>query len=234
MGSGADRDVAFADGCAGVGLGGGTQRLTIYRCAVELQDTLKRRRMIRSFRPDPVDREVLDRIVASVLHAPSAGFSQGTELLVLEDPSAVAAFWDLNEQPDFPTPAEHVPLRPPVVVVVLSNPDAYTERYAAPDKIAFRLDHAGNWPVPYWDVDAGMATMLMLLAVVEEGLGAFFAGLADGGRPTLDHFGVPGNFRTIGFVGLGHPAEEDIASAGSSAFKRRRRPVAELVHTDRW
>jgi len=35
-------------------------------------------------------------------------------------------------------------------------------------------------------------------------------------------------------VGLGHPAEEDIASAGSSAFKRRRRPVAELVHTDRW
>jgi nitroreductase len=208
--------------------------MTVYRCRVELQKTLKRRRMIRSFRPDSVDPDVLDRILASVIHAPSAGFSQGTELLVLTEPDAVGAFWDLNEQPEFPTPAEYIPIRPPVVVVVLSNADAYTERYAAPDKIAFGLDQAANWAVPYWDVDAGMATMLMLLAVVEEGLGAFFAGLVDDGRRTLDHFGVPGNFRAIGFVGVGHPVGEDIASSGSSAFTRRRRPIAELVHSNRW
>jgi nitroreductase len=121
-----------------------------------------------------------------------------------------------------------------VVVIVLSNADAYTERYSAPDKIQFGLDQAANWPVPYWDVDAGMATMLMLLAVVEERLGAFFAGLVDDGRPTLDHFGVPDNFRAIGFVGLGHPADADVASAGASAFSRRRRPIGELVHADRW
>jgi nitroreductase len=208
--------------------------VTTYGCAVELGEALKRRRMIRSFRPDPVDTEVLDRILATVLHAPSAGFSQGTELLVLTDPAAVATFWDLNEHPDFPTPAELLPLRAPVVVVVLANSDAYTERYAAPDKIRFGLDQASNWHVPYWDVDAGMATMLMLLAVVEEGHGAFFAGLVDDGRPTLDHFGVPGNFRSIGFVGLGHPSEQDVASAGSSAFTRRRRPIDELVHSNRW
>jgi nitroreductase len=190
--------------------------------------------MIRSFRPDSVDPDVLDRILASVIHAPSAGFSQGTEMLVLTDSDAVAAFWELNEQPEFPTPPEYIPIRPPVVVVVLSNPDAYTERYAAPDKIAFGLDQAANWAVPYWDVDAGMATMLMLLAVVEEGLGAFFAGLVDDGRRTLDHFGVPGNFRAIGCLGLGHPMGEDIASSGSSAFTRRRRPIGELVHSNHW
>jgi nitroreductase len=190
--------------------------------------------MIRSFRPDHVDAGALDRILASVLHAPSAGFSQGTELLVLTDADAVHAFWELNEHPELPTPPEHVALRAPVVVVVLSNPDAYTERYAAPDKIAFGLDQAANWPVPYWDVDAGMAAMLMLLAVVEEGLGAFFAGLTDDGRRTLDHFGVPGNFRAIGFVGVGHPADDDVASAGASAFTRRRRPIAELVHRNHW
>ena len=217
-----------------LGLGGSPRRLTVYRCRVELQETLKRRRMIRSFRRDPVDAEVLDRILASVLHAPSAGFSQGTELLVLTGNDAVAVFWELNEHPDFPTPPEYVPIRPPVVVVVLSNSDAYTERYAAPDKIAFGLDQAANWVVPYWDVDAGMATMLMLLAVVEEGLGAFFAGLVDDGRATLDHYGVPHNFRPIGFVGLGHPADADVASSGASAFSRRRRPIDELVHHDRW
>jgi nitroreductase len=201
---------------------------------VELQETLKHRRMIRSFRQDPVDPDVLDRILATVLHAPSAGFSQGTDLLVLTDDAAVAAFWDLSEHPDFPTPPEHVPLRAPVVVVVLANSDAYTERYTAPDKIQFGLDKAANWHVPYWDVDAGMATMVMLLAVVEEGLGAFFAGLVGDGRRTLDHFGVPANRRAIGFVGLGHPAGADPASAGSSAFSRRRRPISEIVHNNHW
>ena len=201
---------------------------------MELQETLKRRRMVRSFRQEPVDSDVLDRILATVPRAPSAGFSQGTEVLLLTDPDAVAAFWELNEHPEFPTPPEHVALRAPVVAVILANSDAYTERYSAPDKIRFGLDQAANWHVPYWDVDAGMATMLMLLAVVEEGLGAYFAGLVDDGRRTLDHYGVPSNFRAIGFLGIGHPAADDVASAGSSAFTRQRRAIGELVHTDHW
>jgi nitroreductase len=172
--------------------------------------------------------------MASVLHAPSAGFSQGTEFLVLTEPDALGNFWRLNEHPDFPTPEEHAAVRPPVVAVVLSNSDAYTDRYSAPDKIQFGLDQADNWPVPYWDVDAGMATMLILLSVVEEGLGAYFAGLVDDGRTTLDHFGVPSNFRSIGFVGFGHPAADDVASAGASAYSRRRRPISVLLHRDRW
>jgi nitroreductase len=121
-----------------------------------------------------------------------------------------------------------------VIVLVLADPSAYTARYAAADKIAFGLDDAANWPVPYWDVDAGMATMLILLGAVEEGLGAYFAGLFEGGRPTLEHFGVPDRYHCVGFVGLGHPAEEDPNSAGSSAFSRRRRPLDEIVHRERW
>ena len=190
--------------------------------------------MIRTFRPDPVDPDALDEIMASVLHAPSAGFSQGNEFLVLTSGRALADFWRLNENPDFPTPEAHAAALPPVVVIVLANSDAYTERYAAPDKIRFGLDQAANWHVPYWDVDAGMATMLILLSVVEHGLGAYFAGLFETGRHTLDHFGVPSNLRAIGFVGLGHPADVDIASEGSSAFKLRRRPVTEIVHFEHW
>ena len=190
--------------------------------------------MIRTFRPVPVAPDVLEDIMASVLHAPSAGFSQGNEFLVLTSPEALADFWRLNEHPDFPTPDDHAAARPPVVVIALANSDAYTERYAAPDKIQFGLDQAANWPVPYWDVDAGMATMLILLSVVEHGLGAFFAGLFEAGVRTLEHFGVPAHFRPIGFVGLGHPADVDIASEGSSAFKLRRRPVMEIVHFEHW
>ena len=59
---------------------------------MELQETLKRRRMVRSFRQERVDDEVLDRILATVPRAPSAGFSQGTEVLVLTEADAVGAF----------------------------------------------------------------------------------------------------------------------------------------------
>jgi nitroreductase len=201
---------------------------------MELQHVLRRRKMVRSFRQDPVDPEVLDRVLASTLHAPSAGFSQGNEILVLTDPVAVQAFYDLNEDPAFPTPADHVPLRAPVIVLMLANADAYVARYSADDKIAFGLDDAANWPSPYWHVDAGMASMLILLAVIEEGLGAYFAGLKHGRDATMAHFGVPANFSLTGFIALGHPADEDIASAGASAFTRRRRPIGELVHTNHW
>jgi hypothetical protein len=45
---------------------------------------------------------------------------------------------------------------------------------------------------------------------------------------------VPAHFRTIGFVGIGHPADQDVASAKASAYTRRRRPISELLHRDRW
>jgi nitroreductase len=201
---------------------------------VELQDVFKRRRMIRSFRPDPIDPAVVDEILASVLHAPSAGFSQGNEFLVISDPAQVATFFELAEDPSFPTPERYLAVRPPVIVLVLSNASVYTERYSAPDKIQFGLDKVENWPVPYWDVDAGMASMLLLLAVIEHGLGAYFAGLSHGERDVFEHFGIPDGFRTVGLIGLGYPTAVDDASATASAFSRHRRPLAEIVHHDRW
>ena len=63
-------------------------------------------------------------------------------------------------------------MRAPVVIVPLSHKDAYLERYAQPDKGWTDRDEA-RWPVPYWDVDTGMASLLMLLTAVDEGLGAW-------------------------------------------------------------
>ena len=42
--------------------------------------------MVRHYRPDPVDRETLERIVVTVRHASSAGYSQGQLLLVVSEP----------------------------------------------------------------------------------------------------------------------------------------------------
>ena len=53
---------------------------------MEFQELLPRRRMVRHYAPEPVSRQALERIVATVRRAPSAGYSQGQRLLVVTDP----------------------------------------------------------------------------------------------------------------------------------------------------
>jgi nitroreductase len=189
--------------------------------------------MVRTFRQDPVPRAVLGHVMRSVLHAPSAGFTQGNEFLVLDQPATVDDFFritDTNER-DPVVPAEG---RPPVVVLPLSHKHAYLDRYAQPDKIEFGLDDETAWAVPYWDVDAGMAAMLILLAAIDQGLGAWFSGIVTGEAAVLEHFGVPSRLRPIGFIGLGYAADSDPAAARASSATRRKRSFAELVHFNAW
>ena len=201
---------------------------------MELQETLRRRKMVRSFRREPVPDDVIDRILASVVHAPSAGFTQGNEFLVLDAVDAIADYLRITEHPDYPRSDAEREVMAPVVVVPMSNKSAYIDRYSEPDKIEFGLDDAERWPVPYWDIDAGMASMLILLTAVEAGLGALFAGIAHGEAELLTHFGVPDTFRPIGVIHLGYPTDDDAQSARSSAHKRQRRGIERLVHRNRW
>jgi nitroreductase len=201
---------------------------------MELWDVLRRRKMVRHYRPDPVPPEVIDRVMASVRHAPSAGFTQGNEFLVLTTPDAIADYLRLTEDPAFPTPDEWADAIPPVVVFPLSNRGAYLARYAETDKIAFGLDDPDKWPAPFWDIDAGMASMLILLAAIDAGLGGLFAGIAYGERSMLDHFGVPAAFHAIGVIWLGYPADVDPLAPTKALIAERRRPVAQLVHHNTW
>ncbi len=51
--------------------------------AMEFQDVVRRRRMVREFTCDPVPQHSIDRILANAVRGPSAGFSQGQAFLVL-------------------------------------------------------------------------------------------------------------------------------------------------------
>ena len=54
--------------------------------------------------------------------------------------------------------------------------DDYHDRYQKPDKVEESGEEI-EWPVPWWWVDAGKAMMILLLAAVDEGLGAGIFGL---------------------------------------------------------
>jgi nitroreductase len=171
---------------------------------MELREVVRRRRMVRRFGPRPLPAEVLERILQSATRAPSAGFSQGLDLVVLEGPEAVRGFWRATTDPRFGTP--YSTTEPPAIVLVLSDPQAYLDRYGEPDKAGLGMDTEAGWPVPYWDMDAAMAVMLMLLTAVDEGVGAWWFGVFHGAEALLRDLGVPPGRRLVGAVALGRPA----------------------------
>ena len=119
----------------------------------------------------------------------------------------------------------------PVVIVPLSNREAYLDRYAEPDKGWTDRDEA-RWPVPYWHIDTGMAALLILQTAVDEGLGACFFGIPPERIPAFrTEFGVPEEYTPIGAITVGHRTE-DTGPAGSVA--RGRRPADEVVHRGGW
>jgi nitroreductase len=201
---------------------------------MELTDALARRRMVRSFTEQPVAAGALQRVLRAATRAPSAGFTQGLDLVVLDTADARSRYWDTTlpaaRRGAFPWPGLLVA---PVLVVVCAAPAAYVARYAEPDKQASGLGaDAAAWAVPFWFVDAGMAAENLLLAAVGEGLGACFFGVFDHEPALKTALGIPPEVRTVGTVALGHEQRDGARPSRSAA--RARRPVGDVVHVGRW
>jgi nitroreductase len=188
--------------------------------------------MVRRFDQRPVPHDVVDRILEVGRRAPSAGFAQGVELLVLDTPDAIDTFWETTRDPEFGWDTETTEHGPTVLILPLPDANRYLERYAEPDKVDFGMDEESNWPVRFWEIDAAMAAMAILLAAVDEGLGGWFFGITHGERDLLDRFGVPERLRPIGIVGLGYRAADEEPSG--SWTKRRRRAFEDQVHRGGW
>jgi nitroreductase len=196
------------------------------------QEVLRRRRMVREFDQRPLDPELVDRILESARHAPSAGFSQGFDFVVLDQPEAVAHFWALTDDPQFPNPDDFAASAPTVMVLPLANKAAYLERYSRPDKRAFGLMDESRWPVKFWETDTAMAIMLILLAATDLGVGALYFGISHGEADLLRELGVPDGCKLLGVIGLGHRASDEVVDL--TRFKERRRKFADMVHRNRW
>jgi nitroreductase len=200
---------------------------------MEFQDVVRRRRMVRSYTEEPVDPEVLDRALANATRAPSAGFSQGWGFLVLDTREDVRRYWAATaDSVDDPDTWLSGMMRAPVVVVPCSSKAAYLGRYAEPDKGWTDEDEA-RWPVPFWHMDAAMASLLILQTAVDAGLGACFFGVPPARVTVLrEEFSIPAAFDPVGAITLGHPSPRP--GAAGSPSRRRRKELDEVVHRGGW
>ena len=199
---------------------------------MELTDAVARRHMTRNFSATPLGPGVVDGLLATALRAPSAGHTQGREFLVLEGPAETSAYWQATTDQSWRDASRRFTglSRAPVVILVFADPEAYVARYREPDKA--RSDGVEvEWVVPFWFVDAAFATMNLLLAATDRGIGAAFLGNFRGEDRLRSALGVPERLRWLGAVLLGDAAEPDPPSTSTA---RPRRTVEESVHRGRW
>jgi nitroreductase len=196
---------------------------------MEFQDVVRRRRMVRNFDSRPLPPESVERILANAQRGPSAGFTQGTELLVLEGREQTGRYWDAcfpaHRRSGFRWPGI---LEAPLLLIPLGSREAYLDRYAEADKGWIDRDPS-RWPVAYWDVDAGFAALLALLTAVDMGLGAIFFRVHQP-EAFRAEFGIPDRFSPVGALAVGYP----LTGESSASVTRGRRPPSTVVHRGGW
>lgn len=194
---------------------------------MEFSDVVRRRRMVRRYRDEPVDPAAVRRMLDLARRGPSAGFTQGQTFVVVTAAATRARIAAAAREPAYLARGFDAWVSSaPVLVVPCVSAAAYRERYAQPDKAA--STPADAWQVPYWWVDGGAATMLLLLAAVDEGLAAGFLSVdGDGVRAVL---GIPAEVMPLGLVTIGHPAPD----RPSGSLGRGRRPLEDSVRWERW
>jgi nitroreductase len=187
--------------------------------------------MVRHYEAEPIPRETLERIVATVRRAPSGGFSQGQRLLVVDDPVLLAQIASIGG--DAPEGVEPWFGSSPAQIFVMTREADYHERYQRDDKL--QDGEEIEWPVPFWHVDAGAALMLILLAAIDEGLGAAVYGVfPDEAARLRELLKIPADFAMVAGITLGRPLPDPEWSKRSSRATQRRRTLDELVGWNTW
>jgi nitroreductase len=173
---------------------------------MEFAEVLRRRRMCRAYTDEDVPEEVVRDVLRVALRSPSAGHTQPQEFVVVrnsrvKDELGRAAF------------GQSFLAEAPVVVAVVSD----TRRSAA----RYRERGVGFYSV----VDGAFASLLILLAAVDRGLGAAFVGAFDDER-VAEVLGLPRRVRPIGLIPIGQCADRPHSVA--------RRSPEEVLHRDRY
>jgi FMN reductase [NAD(P)H] len=202
---------------------------------MEFAEVLRRRRMVRNYTDQPVERASVERIVRAGLKAPSGGFSQGVRFVVVTEPDTRQRIADFADEGEYvQTGFEPWISRAQVHIVIAMREDDYHDRYNEPDKKAAGEEEI-EWRVQWWWVDAGAAMMLLLLAAIDEGLGAGLFGLVgDRNDDVRELLGIPTDFEVVGVVTVGHPAPEPTEERRKAAIAKRRRSLEEVVRWEHW
>lgn len=172
---------------------------------MELKEAIQDRRSIRRFGKKEVPREFIIELIELGHMAPSAGNLQARDFVVVEDQDTRRKLGRAALDQDFIAEA-------PVAVVVCANLE--------------RIAHYGVRGVTLYCLqDAAAAVQNMLLAIHDKGLGCVWVGAFDE-EEVSRILNLPNFIRPVAILPIGEPLSQPEA--------RKRIPVEELIHYERW
>jgi len=166
---------------------------------MSLYDLIVSRRTVRQYRPEPVPRTMLERLVNAGRLAPSAANRQPLEFVVVDDREVCGRIfpclkWAAYIAPEGdPKPGQE----PTAYVVVLVNTAIRDTMY--------------EW-------DSGASVENVLLAAWEERVGTCWLISVDKDK-IHNILAVPDSFRVDSVIALGYPAEEPVAEDMTDSVK---------------
>jgi nitroreductase len=171
---------------------------------MDLYDVIEARFSVRSYARREVPPEALDRLVAAFSAAPTAANRQPLGLLLVKTAGREEELKRVYGRAWF--------TEAPLVAVVCTTPGS-----------AWVRSDGKN----YADVDAAIAFQTFILAATAEGLGTCWIGAFDPAA-AREVFGLPEGVEPVAMTPLGYP------SGTAQKPPRLRKPLAQIVHHDRW
>jgi len=148
-----------------------------------------KRRSVRRYTDQKVEKEKIESLLRAAMQAPSACNQQPWEFIVVEDKQTV-------EQLSKFSPYARMLLEAPLAIIILEK----TTDLIAP---------------AFTQQDLGACTQNLLLQAVEEKLGAVWLGVSKGDdreKFIVDMFNIPTEFRPFGVISVGYPMDADANS----------------------
>src|SRR3712207_963720 len=201
---------------------------------VELEEAMRTQRSIRRLRPDPVDDELVLRIIELALKAPTGGNRQNWEFVLVKDRAAKERLGRLNMQAwrIYGGIGRLVMRNRPEMLRVIAAVDWQARHFGEVPVVVVACLRGPRLPWPpvastsyYGSIYPSVQNLL--LAARAEGLGAGLITLPLWSTSLARRaLGLPWNVTPCAVVPLGWPR--------GRYGPTRRRPVSEVVHVDRY
>jgi nitroreductase len=169
---------------------------------VETWDAITARRNVRSYTDRPVSGPDLDRILEAGRRAPSSRNTQPWDFVVVTGRDRL------------------------VELAKVWRGAGHVAESAATIALVVPIDETGPERAEY---DLGQATMAMLLAAADLGIGTGHTAVGDQDL-ARELLGLPADRRCAYLLALGYPADRPLRPIREP----NRRPFDEVVHRDRW
>ena len=192
---------------------------------------MRRRRNVYGFQPKPIPDEILIAGLEDATHVPSAGFTQDFEFIVVRDAETRKQLANAGHQSEYVTEGRSKSdfiSTAPVIVVPCGNKKRFEQKYGRAEE---------NARLPWWLIDAGFASLALILSAFEHGLAASFLGVLDDEKVVkILNLPIDGSIVPLSLVPIGYKdaLEEGLWKQRSLKTARKRRQLEDVVHWNKW